>query len=64
MPDVHPHQLDQLREALDDALDDLPRFMAVTQPEQGWLPGDPGQPTMRVCLYLDDVREMLRRKVR
>lgn len=25
-------QLDQLREELDDALDDLPRYMAVSQP--------------------------------
>jgi hypothetical protein len=50
-----------LRAALDDALDDLPRYMAVSQPEDGWLPGQPGRPTMKACVYVDDVREMLRR---
>lgn len=49
---------------LDEALDDLPRYMAITQPEGGWLPGDgPSGPTMKACVYVDDVREMLRRKL-
>lgn len=50
-----------LADLLDDALDDLPRYMAVSQPEGGWLPGEPGQPLMKACVYIDDVRDMLRR---
>jgi hypothetical protein len=61
--DVAPHDPD-LHAALDDALDDLPRYMTVSQPEGGWLPGEPGQPVMKACVYVDDVREMLRRVVR
>jgi hypothetical protein len=51
----------QALEALDDRLDDLPRYMAVTQPEGGWLPHHGEGPTMKACVYVDDVREMLRR---
>jgi hypothetical protein len=49
-----------LRDALDEALDDLPRYMAVTQPAGGWVVGDPW-PISKTCVYVDDVREMLRR---
>lgn len=50
-----------LREVLDDALDDLPRYMAVTQPAKGWLPGEGECPTMIACVSVDDAREMIRR---
>lgn len=54
-----------LRERLDDALDDLPRFMAiVNQSEDGWLPGEGMGPTMETCVSVDDVRAMLRRVAR
>ena len=53
----------RLFDVLDERLDDLPRYMAVSQPESGWLPGEPGQPVMKACVYVDDVREMLRRTV-
>jgi hypothetical protein len=53
-----------LREVLDDALDDLPRYMAVTQPARGWMLGEGDGPTMIACVSIDDVREMLRRQVR
>lgn len=52
-----------VRDLLDDALDDLPRYMAVTQPLGGWLPGEGPGPTMMACVYVDDVREMIRRVV-
>lgn len=58
-----PSQLSDLRAQLDDALDDLPRYFAVSQPANGWLPGEGEGPTMKACVYIDDVREMLRRKI-
>jgi hypothetical protein len=53
-----------IRELLDDALDDLPRFFAVGgQAEGGWVLGGGDGPRMVTCVSVDDVREMLRRKV-
>jgi hypothetical protein len=55
----------ELHAQLDDELDDLPRYMAiVNQSEKGWMPGDPIEgPTMVTCVTVDDVRDMLRRKL-
>lgn len=50
---------------VDDALDDLPRFMAVTnQSKEGWLPGSEDAPSMETCVSVDDVRRLLRAKLR
>lgn len=59
-----PDRTTTVLDILDDALDDLPRYFAISQPENGWLPMDPGaSPRMKCCVYVDDVREMLRRKL-
>lgn len=50
---------------VDDALDDLPRYMAVTnQSKEGWLPGSEDAPSMETCLSVNDVRRLLRAKLR
>lgn len=49
---------------LDDALDDLPRYYAVVdQPKDGVLHFGEHEPRMVCCVTVDDVREMLRRKL-
>lgn len=52
---------EHLRGLLDDALDDLPRYTAISQPKGGWLPfSDDEPPVATACVSLDDARTMFR----